>query len=174
MPNSHLKFCSIAILTCGVFTLTACNDKPDSKDSVPPIVEQPATSTASSPIETQATQVAPTTSAIGDTTENALDWAGSYEGVLPCADCEGIQVELELDSDKTYELKETYLGKGNQSVETKGSFQFDAKNPTQIILDEKAQARRFFIGEGFAEARALDGSEIDTNLKQHYKLTKEK
>ena len=27
---------------------------------------------------------------------NALDWAGTYEGVLPCADCPGIQTRLSL------------------------------------------------------------------------------
>ena len=47
------------------------------------------------------------------TTENALDWNGTYKGILPCADCEGIKTELELNSDKTYEIKETYLGKGD-------------------------------------------------------------
>ena len=37
------------------------------------------------------------------------NWAGEYEGVFPCADCEGIKVELDLNPDKTYELSEEYL-----------------------------------------------------------------
>ena len=37
------------------------------------------------------------------TAENALDWNGTYKGILPCADCEGIKTELELNSDKTYD-----------------------------------------------------------------------
>lgn len=170
MLHSQLKICCITLLTASVFALVACNDKPKTNDAVPPIVEQVDQSESTAITQTQESSTAIAT---GDTTENALDWAGSYAGTLPCADCEGIKVELELDHDKTYELKETYLGKADHSIETKGTFQFDAKNSTQIILDEKAQSRRFFIGEGFAEARALDGSEIDGNLKQHYKLTKE-
>jgi len=33
----------------------------------------------------------------------------TYEGILPCADCEGLKTELTLDQDFTYNLKETYL-----------------------------------------------------------------
>ncbi len=38
------------------------------------------------------------------TSQNSLDWAGVYEGVLPCADCPGIQTRLTLSRDETYEL----------------------------------------------------------------------
>lgn len=34
-----------------------------------------------------------------DNAETSLDWAGEYEGVFPCADCEGIKVELDLNPD---------------------------------------------------------------------------
>jgi len=33
----------------------------------------------------------------------------TYEGILPCADCEGLKTELTLNRDLTYNLKETYL-----------------------------------------------------------------
>ena len=32
-----------------------------------------------------------TTETIVVNAANSLDWAGKYEGVLPCADCEGIK-----------------------------------------------------------------------------------
>nr|WP_250850238.1 copper resistance protein NlpE N-terminal domain-containing protein [Acinetobacter sp. ANC 5378] len=35
---------------------------------------------------------------MGDTVETSLDWAGEYKGVFPCADCEGIETDLELKS----------------------------------------------------------------------------
>ena len=38
--------------------------------------------------------------------KNSLDYIGTYKGILPCADCEGIETELELNSDKTYEIKD--------------------------------------------------------------------
>lgn len=107
-----------------------------------------------------------------DSAETSLDWAGEYEGVFPCADCEGIKVELQLNSDKTYELSEEYLGKANNNeFELKGSFSFDPQDPSIITLDNKAENRKFFVGENFIEARDVEsGKKIDSNL--NYKLIK--
>jgi uncharacterized lipoprotein NlpE involved in copper resistance len=53
---------------------------------------------------------------------NSLDWAGVYKGTLPCADCEGIQEEIRLNDDLTYEMVSTYLGKGENGFQiTAGS-----------------------------------------------------
>ncbi|MFA6686044.1 MAG: copper resistance protein NlpE, partial [Desulfuromonas sp.] len=41
---------------------------------------------------------------------DALDWAGTYVGILPCADCSGIRTTLTLSPAHTYVLKSTYLG----------------------------------------------------------------
>jgi uncharacterized lipoprotein NlpE involved in copper resistance len=99
-------------------------------------------------------------------------WAGEYEGTFPCADCEGIKVKLQLNPDKTYELNEEYLGKGaNNEFETKGSFSIDPQQPSMIILDNKAENRKFFLGENFLEARDIEtGKKIESNL--NYKLLK--
>ena len=35
-----------------------------------------------------------TTTTLGDNSQNALDWAGTYKGILPCADCEGMKMQL--------------------------------------------------------------------------------
>ncbi|MCX2638056.1 copper resistance protein NlpE, partial [Klebsiella pneumoniae] len=111
-----------------------------------------------------------------DSAETSLDWAGEYEGVFPCADCEGIKVELQLNSDKTYELSEEYLGKANNNnnnneFELKGSFSFDPQDPSLITLDNKAENRKFFVSENFIEARDVESSKkIESNL--NYKLVK--
>ena len=34
------------------------------------------------------------------TSEMSLDWAGVYQGTLPCADCEGIETMIELKDDQ--------------------------------------------------------------------------
>lgn len=106
-----------------------------------------------------------------DTTLNH-NWLGKYEGVFPCADCEGIKIELELKPNNTYELSEEYLGSNPQTEsETKGSFSFDAVDKSLITLDEKADHRKFTIGEGFIEARDIQtGKKIESSL--NYKLLK--
>lgn len=138
------------------------------------------TTESSTPTEITATQPATPASnteaslPVGDNAENALDWNGEYEGVLPCADCEGIKTELELKNDKSYELSQEYLGKGKgNEYKVKGTFKFDSSNSSIIVLDQAAENRKFFVGEGFVEARAVDTGEAITGpLAEHYKLKK--
>ncbi len=105
--------------------------------------------------------------------ENSLEWEGEYEGILPCADCEGIKTELELHADKTYELTEEYLGKGpNNKFKVRGLFHFDAANPSLVVLDQAGDQRKYFIGESFAELRdRITGEKIDSKL--NYTLKKD-
>ena len=44
------------------------------------------------------------------TSETALDWAGTYEGTMPCADCEGIETVVELRDDNTFTATYNYVG----------------------------------------------------------------
>ena len=106
-----------------------------------------------------------------DTTLNN-NWLGKYEGIFPCADCEGIKVELELKPNNLYELSEEYLGTNPQTEsEIKGSFSFNAEDKSLITLDEKAENRKFAIGDGFIEARDIEtGKKIESSL--NYKLLK--
>src|SRR5690606_254893 len=57
------------------------------------------------------TTQAETSSAVpdGHTSRNALDWAGVYEGVVPCADCPGIEHRLTLEQSGGYQLETRYL-----------------------------------------------------------------
>lgn len=108
------------------------------------------------------------------TAENALDWNGIYKGVLPCADCEGIKTELELNSDKTYELKETYLDKGDgKAFASKGKFTFDRKNGSIIELDKTGDRRKYFVAEGYLKALDTEGKEITGELAEKYELKKQ-
>ena len=65
------------------------------------------------------------------TAENALDWPGRYAGLLPCADCEGIQTQLTLNADKTYVLEEHYVKNGRAFTQAKpqAAFSLMPRNP---------------------------------------------
>ena len=63
----------------------------------------------------------------------SLDWKGTYKGTLPCADCPGIETILTLDGNNTYQLKRTYLGKGEPKDE-KGNFTWNSDG-NRIMLD---------------------------------------
>ncbi|AVZ85392.1 copper resistance protein NlpE [Acinetobacter sp. WCHA45] len=152
---------SIIAISLASLVLAACSKTENKK-----VEEQ-------TPNTTEAVSEA-TVSDTAHTTENALDWNGTYKGILPCADCEGIKTELELNSDKTYEIKETYLGKGDgKRFESKGSFQFDNKNSSIIELDKAGDSRKYFVAEGYLKALDMDGKEITGDLADKYQLKKE-
>jgi uncharacterized lipoprotein NlpE involved in copper resistance len=151
--KTKITLCALAL---SAFALTACS-KP--ADEVDPAAE-PTTSTT----QNQAASM--------PATANDLNWVGDYKGVLPCADCEGIETELELKADNTYELSEEYLGKQSNEFKAKGIFSFDADQSNVITLDEQGQKRKFFIGDNFVELRDMQtGKALDTKL--NYKLIKD-
>ena len=67
------------------------------------------------------------------TSQNALDWDGIYRGVLPCADCEGIQTTIYLKKDLSFTTKTKYLGKSDSVYETTGKFKWNDKGNTVIF-----------------------------------------
>lgn len=145
-------------LLCAVLfsalTFTACS-KPNDK------TEAPNTKTST---QDQAASV--------PASANDLNWVGDYKGLLPCADCEGIETELELKANNTYELSEEYVGKQSDEFKAKGSFSFDADQSNVITLDNQGQNRKFFIGDNFVELRDMQtGKALDSKL--NYKLMKE-
>jgi copper homeostasis protein (lipoprotein) len=101
---------------------------------------------------------------------NALDWAGAYRGVLPCADCQGIETVVILASDGTYRTQSRYLGKGDTVFSGQGQFSWnDAGNTVTLSGPQPAQ---YFVGENQLTRLALDGTRITGSLEDHYVLAK--
>lgn len=105
--------------------------------------------------------------------QNSLDWEGLYTGLFPCADCSGIETQLELKPNHQYQLTEVYQGKGDgKEFKSEGTFSFDPSG-TIITLDQNAEKRKFFVGENQLEARDIEtGEKIESTLAEHYVLTK--
>lgn len=105
--------------------------------------------------------------------ENSLDWAGVYEGTVPCADCEGIKTVLALNEDTTFTLSETYLGKPGEvtKIEKIGNFSWDDSG-SEITLKEEGNQRRFKVGENQLMMLDQEGNMIDGQMSDLYILIK--
>ncbi|QAA82600.1 copper resistance protein NlpE [Aequorivita sp. H23M31] len=104
--------------------------------------------------------------------ENALDWAGIYEGTTPCADCEGIKTILELKSDNTYTLSMTYLGKPKvEEFKQHGDFTWDATG-SRISLKTDGEPMLLKVGENKVWLLDGSGNVIDNQLADMFILTK--
>ncbi len=127
------------------------------------------TATAVQPSATDSiTKATPT--AAGDTSENALDWAGTYEATVPCADCPGIKTSLTLNNDKTFSITEEYIDRKSKN-EDKGSFTWDTTGSI-ITLKGKTANYKYKVGEGMLIQLDMDGKEIDGPNKDLYVFKK--
>lgn len=112
----------------------------------------------------------------GHTAQTALDWQGAYSGVMPCADCEGIETELQLNKDQTYRLISHYKkGADGISDTLSGKFTWQ-KNGNTIRLERKTKDIRpdiFKIEENQVKQLDQDGKEVTGALANFYILTKE-
>jgi hypothetical protein len=106
------------------------------------------------------------------TSQNSLDYAGTYKGVTPCADCEGIETELTLKMDSTFVLSQKYLGKGEDAVAIRmGKYQWVDANIIELIGISDG-AGRFKVGEGRVWQLDMSGKVIEGMLADKYVLKK--
>lgn len=108
----------------------------------------------------------------GDNSMTSLDWDGTYQGVLPCADCEGIQTQIVIQKDLSYVLETRYKGKDEKIFLAKGTFQWDV-NGSKITLDNPGK-QCYLVGENRLFQLDKDGQRITGNLADNYILEKEK
>ena len=78
---------------------------------------------------------------------NSLDWAGTYEGVLPCADCPGIKTRLTLNWNGSYQLVTQAQGSQNAEKSVSGVFKWQPSG-NAITLDKRGGRQQFAMGEG--------------------------
>nr|WP_315816760.1 copper resistance protein NlpE N-terminal domain-containing protein [Paraflavitalea speifideiaquila] len=113
----------------------------------------------------------PTTSTDPHSSQNALDWDGIYRGVLPCADCPGIQTTIYLNRDLTYLRRTKYLDRNDSAQESKGNFSWNAAGNTITLLNADGPAS-YFVGENTLTQLDMSGNKITGNHAAHYILSK--
>jgi len=82
---------------------------------------------------------------------------GNYEGIIPCADCEGIKAELALKSSSTYTFKFTYLGTDSDPYEAIGSWKIDEKGRLVLLASDGKRVEQYFKIVSQNEIKMLDG-----------------
>lgn len=135
-----------------VLWLAGCDVKPLTVNAPPPRIDQWLT-----------------TAPQADGPQHMLDWPGTYQAILPCNDCPGVAISVQLRSNQTATVRERKLGNApEQEVVTtyQGPFRFDAPGGSLITLGQPqaSTAYRFFVSEGWLEMRARDsGAPVPQN-----------
>lgn len=107
------------------------------------------------------------------TSQNSLDYQGTYKGVLPCADCQGIEVTLTIDRQGNYHRTLTYLGKTDSpEVENKGRFEW-SDDGRIITLTDLDAPNQYQVGENQLFHLDKNGDRIKGELADKYILRKQ-
>jgi len=102
----------------------------------------------------------------------SVDWSGVYTGTIPSASGSGINVQLKLNQDETFELKYEYIDKPENPFAWKGSFKWD-DNGNNIKLDISDAPPHYKVGENKLFQLDMEGKKITGNLADNYVLRKE-
>lgn len=98
---------------------------------------------------------------------------GKYEGMLPCADCSGLETELQLMSDFTFNMRLTYRAKDTTALPIAGTFSIDEKNNVLRCVANNNEWK-YRIGKNTLTQLDQAGNEITGKLASQYILTKKK
>ena len=104
--------------------------------------------------------------------KTSLDWQGTYTGVLPCADCEGIETILILNRNLKYTLSTRYIGKDEQALQHTGAFTWNEAGSTILLGGIDDGPSQYLVGEHMLIQLDRNGKEITGNLSKQYVLMK--
>ena len=115
---------------------------------------------------------------VGVVSENAvyperIALPASYEGDLPCADCEGIRYHLDLFEDEVFFLRLTYLGRGEGAAfDDIGTWEL-AEDGQRLVLWGSREAHEMFrvVGAGTLRKLDLEGRDISSSLNYELRRT---
>lgn len=169
------SFPLLALLALG---LGACQTKTtaeQTRDSTVMDVDATAPEASGAQPDTMNDPAVVSTSASASTVPSAADrmrqLAGTYEGTLPCADCEGIRTSLTLDAGGTYTLQREYLGKADRKpVRDEGRWQADSTGVTLLGNTAVDNTRYRATDARTLKMLGRDGREIESKL--NYSLVK--
>jgi heat shock protein HslJ len=105
-----------------------------------------------------------------DNSRISLDWAGTYRGTLPCADCPGIKTEITLLADGSYRLGSFYQERSQVAKRDSGSFSWNADG-NRILLNNDS-SWQFLVGENRLFKLDLNGVRISGALADAYALSR--
>lgn len=152
MRRKYLSIVAVAVLS--VFTLASC--KKEVKETTDPIKE-----------------VVTTEEGMADNSKTSLDWAGTYKGTIPCADCPGIDETIEIKADGTFKLVDHYQERKDGHFEEVGMYEWDNAGNKIVLTLKDGGKKHLAVHEGSVLVLDQEGNVITGNLAENYRLKKQ-
>ena len=113
------------------------------------------------------------THSISSNAKSTLDYVGTYKGILPCADCQGLDTEISINENGTFSIKTKYEGKGDKTFELKGNFAWNKTGNMIILSDVKNAPNKYLVGKNILTQLDISGKKITGDLADDYILSKQ-
>ena len=107
---------------------------------------------------------------------NAVDWNGTYKGVLPCASCPGIDVTLTLNENGTFVRELKYQGDEGATMpaeKEEGNFTWSDDGQVITLTGITDGNNQYFVGENVVYTLDAEGKRIEGELAENYMLKKQ-
>ena len=104
---------------------------------------------------------------------DSQDFIGTYIGVLPCADCEGMETKLTINENNTFTKSVHYLGKGTKVFEQKGTFSWNKLGNVIQLTDVENAPNHYLVSKNKLLQLDMEGNIIDGTMAQEYQLSKQ-
>lgn len=98
--------------------------------------------------------------------QNALDWTGTYSGVLPCDDCEELQAEVTLEENGRFSRKLVYKGKSKTPLLSSGLFEWNEAGSEITLKSFKGNEQVYKVGENRLIYQVPEGSDEEYILSK--------
>ncbi|WP_375748920.1 copper resistance protein NlpE [Vibrio sp. HN007] len=138
----------LTVTLCGCITLMGCQ----------------SVQNASSESSQVSTPVADT----AHNSRNSLDWFGTYKGMVPCSDCDGTNIFLDLKKDSSYMMSRSHIGKMSITVMEEGKAVWN-ESGSGILVDDmifRVQENRLLLIDDANEPIRNQDGESYLLLKQ--------
>jgi uncharacterized membrane protein len=108
---------------------------------------------------------------IPDTKQTTFLTNGIWLGMLPCADCDGIDYQLNLKNDYTFKQKSAYKGKSEELFIDEGNWSF--VSDSIISVDGSDDRKLFLVTDKDLVLLDQDGNRIESTFEEKYHLHKD-
>ena len=105
------------------------------------------------------------------TSRRVRDWAGTYAGVLPCADCPSLRETITLNKNLTMEITTQYVGRGDQIFRRGNQFSWVDGN-TIRLEGMRGGPTLYRVGKNQLTQLGMDGKPITGPLAARFILKK--
>lgn len=109
-----------------------------------------------------------------ETVKESVNWEGVYAGVLPCADCPGIETVIDLKKDGSFVMRIAYQDRSIKVDDSKGVFEWNEEGNVIVLKEENCseEPRKYLVEEGKLIHLDSDGNRITDDLAEFYILKK--